>query len=290
MPKLRRHNLISHPKRTLQVYPKKIAKMVEIAKPDLTPSHLSVAKYGWVWPRKGWKRSGNDACHAGLRYGNGKGSTHIVNGIMTPYVPDKISLRFLEWLLNYSPYKDVFITKSPKTALRDKIIVASTEFPSNLVAGGLFASRAITEHYARIAKVWNGFLENGVHPDVAFMYAHKFSPDPFGISPMDWHVAIDGQQMPPGNVLNFLKNIRKDGLIYKDTGHYQNIHDTWKSPNKEGENIKIHAQFEPLIQELARGKNTKNPFDRGGVAKAIEPGLGYEAFGSLLKQGYKAYV
>ena len=91
-------------------------------------------------------------------------------------------------------------------------------------------------------------------------------------------------------MLNFLQNVRVDEPSYRETGTYRNIHNTWLVyrddivPNVTG-------RAPALMDELTKLNAPKNnPFDLRGKAKSVEPGVGFDAFSSLLKEGYKAYV
>ena len=118
--------------------------------------------------------STNQACHYGMRSFE-TGSIAVVSGLMKPHahkiLDEDEALAFLDYLLNRSPYSEVFITKSAHEALLHKMIVGKSSSPSNLLAAGLVASRRLWE-YAEVARVFVDLAKAGVDEDLAFYLAH----------------------------------------------------------------------------------------------------------------------
>ena len=289
---------------TEKAYPKGLSKALAKAGPILNVlKEEEIAHYGFAGVGGTYIHLHCGYCHAGLKLFDYDGHweandgmvkltkipKYVVNGILASRLPDEMNSPFLEWLLNYSPYSSVFLTKSPKTAMRDGYYVAYTDTPSNLLAGALIAGRSMNE-YTDIVVVWNELVKRGVHPNIAFAWAHLLGTEPFSLHTRCSHVAMDGRLIGDRYVLNFLQNVRVDEPSYRETGTYRNIHNTWLVyrddivPNVTG-------RAPALMDELTKLNAPKNnPFDLRGKAKSVEPGVGFDAFSSLLKEGYKAYV
>lgn len=119
--------------------------------------------------------STNQACHAGLQslY---TGSIAVISGLQPKYkgnlIDKKEGVAFLDWLLNRSPYSEVFVTKSAKGAIKNSCIIADSNYPSNLLAAGLVASRRLWE-YNEVVIVWHDLVKAGMNEDLAYWVAHK---------------------------------------------------------------------------------------------------------------------
>lgn len=158
--------------------------------------------------------SGNQACHYGL-HDFETGTLAIVSGLMKPqaaYVLDEDeALMFLDWLLNRSPYSEVFITKSPHEALLHKVIVSRTDVPSNLMAAGLVASRRLWE-YPEVARVFCDLVKAGVDEDLAFWLGHIARCSFNRSGNCDWnsskngHCSMNSHAFGPKAMVNWLSH------------------------------------------------------------------------------------
>lgn len=119
--------------------------------------------------------STNQACHAGLQSLD-TNSIAVISGLQSDYKGNLISkeegVAFLDWLLNRSPYSEVFVTKSAKDAIKNSCIIADSNYPSNLLAAGLVASRRLWE-YREIVIAWYDLVKAGMNEDLAYWVAHK---------------------------------------------------------------------------------------------------------------------
>lgn len=119
--------------------------------------------------------STNQACHAGLQSLH-IGSIAVISGLQPKYkgnlINKKEGVAFLDWLLNRSPYSEVFVTKSAKDAIKNSCIIADSNYPSNLLAAGLVASRRLWE-YSEIVIAWYDLVKAGMNEDLAYWVAHK---------------------------------------------------------------------------------------------------------------------
>ena len=221
----------------------------------------------------------NRYCHAGLTTEVEGKPKAILSSIQKLRVDERIGRTFIEWLTNHSPYQEAFLSKDAKKAFDDGVLVLRTDVPSNLMAGGAFASRAITE-YARIAKVWHGLVEAGCHPDVAFMYGHYFTngggaygtdaDGSLAISPISGHTAIDGHMVKDSSVVNFATGNRMDQGIYYKTNRYSQVNVTWNKPNLEADKLGVFKGISRVLADIGKVKKAKNtnPF---AIAADVEP-------------------
>lgn len=144
------------------------------------------ANFGAVLPKGRTKHEVGNVCHAHLGDNYNLGyqgalsvvslitvdrikQTRIAKGYTTPYY---------RWLLNVSPWADVFITKCPKEAM-SKGVILRTDVPSNLMNGALICSRYGWEGqgsgYAPKQQiyVWGELRKRGVDESLAFLVAHQ---------------------------------------------------------------------------------------------------------------------
>ena len=172
--------------------------------------------------------SSNQACHYGMKDFK-TGSIAVVSGLMKPalnILDEDEALIFLDYLLNRSPYSEVFITKSAHEALLHKMIVGKSSSPSNLLAAGLVASRRLWE-YVEVARVFVDLSKAGVNEDLAFYLAHiaRVSFDRSGNC--DWsgmkngHCSMDTGAFGKGSMINWLshKPVRLNKPYSKDVNY-----------------------------------------------------------------------
>src|SRR5690606_7904111 len=126
-----------------------------------------------------------DYCHAGLNSGHlhmVKDPVAVFNQVQKLRSGDDVASRYFEWLLNYSPFRSVFVTKSIRRVMSSNLIITDTETPANLMVGGLIATRLAWENYTengnfRSCILWDLIVQRGLHPNAAFVLAHLLNPD-----------------------------------------------------------------------------------------------------------------
>lgn len=272
-------------------------KHVEGMNKAATSYKRSVAYYDVLWDDKQIMHNGNTSCHAGLiiTHRNDAKPISVLNSVQNLLCDTSTARVFLEWLFNYSPYNMAFVTKDAEQALKDGIVITDCDVPANRLIGGLVAQRAITEHQ-HTADIWEGLVEHGVHPSIAFMYAHYFKgtkKEKIGIAPQEWHVAVDGnklQRCGERYMLNFLQSKAKDQETFKDKGKYTTISDFWQYPeNDEAKEYKVVSGIQGFFSELTATKTTANPFRAAekAVAMSVPFKEGIKAIAKYLSDGYK---
>lgn len=125
---------------------------------------------------------GNTACHAALNGGHPvKKPIAILNQLQEYRAGEDVARRFYEWLFNYSPFHNVFVTKSAKRALSERVVVASVKPCGDILVGGLIAARLVTEDHMqngnyRNGVMWHELVTRGVDPTLSFVISHALKP------------------------------------------------------------------------------------------------------------------
>ena len=227
---------------------------------------------------------GNTACHAGLSYPGTEKPVCVVNQIQTIVPEEPAAIRFYEWLLNFSPYRDAFITKNAKKAVEDHIIIADTKAPANIMVGGLMASRFATEPdygIARACTAWDRLVELGVHPNAAFALSHSLRVDEeyetIAIGEL-CHTALYTGMVREYNVHNYEYEDKGDGLDqtfwyllkdmpqvllppYREHLTYSKISATWHGPLDKMPKTGLRNVMQDAMERSRAGvKKTSNPF------------------------------
>lgn len=194
----------------------------------------------------------NTACHAGLNdreYGmpdNGDriAVIHSIQHCCTKPLLHEEKLKFLDWLLNRSPYCSVFVSKSAKSALKREVIICDADTPANLMAGGMVAARTLSE-YVTVVRVWFDLVNLGVNENLAFLVGHIIQTNRertyISFDALAGHCSIDGYNIGEEIVENFInsKPISLKGS-YKNQSNYSGLHVTW---HKGGHLDKSFTEF-----------------------------------------------
>lgn len=174
---------------------------------------------------------GNTACHAGLaEYGRNKapGLFAVVSAFMVNYggaygagsykdnTKEEIHM-FVHWLLNESPYSSAFVSKSANYAIKQKCVISNGYAPSNLMVGGLVASRRLWE-YSYVVRVFCELAKRGVNKDLAFLLAHlpsvqtkpKDNSELTWTNPLSGHTSLDMYKMSLEACRNFIEHKIQD--------------------------------------------------------------------------------
>lgn len=213
------------------------------------------------------------ACHAGMNRAYYKrpdkkkfAPKAVVNKIMPLLVSEEAAFAFYEWMLNYSPYADVWRSKSPRGVLRDGAAIARTDVPSNLLVGALIATRSLSEEYSKnymIGQTWYDLVSRGVHPNIAFPAAHTFGKNANGAFYWaNWcsHTTIHGNEFNT-IVLNFYNNTPIDlGEIWEKCLSFGSSNDVWMKVHKKTPNFHSLATEALANAKLVVKSDKVNPF------------------------------
>lgn len=121
------------------------------------------------------------ACHAALRRHAPRAQAigtlvnsyyfnlHLKNGEITR----RDALLYFDWLLNRSPWAEVFITKNSKFAIQYGVL-CRTDVPGNMLLSACTAIRYVIENpRPAIVALFNRFVSNGNDENTSFLLAHK---------------------------------------------------------------------------------------------------------------------
>lgn len=234
------------------------------------------------------KYCGNQACHAELNHSAVDDAKFIIHriqmecrdsnwGSMTPVPTKEMDRAFIRWLTMFSPWRKCFVIKGGKKCLKLGYLVVRTDLPHNLVCSALIAARLLTEYYVQV-KVWYHLVNNGVHPSVAFMFAHQvndFGDSYVSLSINNCHHPIDGCSFTRNHLVNFVTNnpVNANGYDSRDAlanaKRYTPIFNLWG-----GEKIgwvngfvyksKLREDALKICEGRRKGKQSSNPFKNLG--------------------------
>lgn len=173
---------------------------------------------------------------------------------------------YYEYLLNFSPYRNAFITKDAAKLMKDKVAILTTDVDSRLVGGAGITFRHPWEHWVGrrtrdSVNLWTKMVEAGVHPDFAFIISMHlvFNPNTseYSVAGSTGHHAI---QMPSEvQQLNFLNHKLSPQLqTFRQRGGYDLPSRIFNTP------VKKPLQFSNWLTNLIKGINQAgraiNPF------------------------------
>jgi hypothetical protein len=215
----------------------------------------------------------NHVCHANLA--QGRGYSVIISGLQdgTSYgenpgrvLPADTEFWFVDWLINRSPYSQVFIEKDAEEALKTRMLVASGDHPGNILGAAMVASRRLWE-YVFVAKAAHDLVKEGVNEDLAFYLGHlvrcKNVPKPD--DPTSWEGCANGHcSINPHNwgfqeLSNFLKHeVKSPNENYSKGGSYRYYDDMYGT----GPSVlhTIRKWFSDAKKGVKEVKNSTNPF------------------------------
>lgn len=194
---------------------------------------------------------------------------------------DKEFHLYYEWLFNFSPFRDAFITKDAAKTIDKGIIVVDTTIDSRIMIGGAISTRHPWENFAGYAaqmrpimRLWKKMVEEGMNPNYAFVLAFGLRTNDNGATWMITNSGFGHQVLPYSHYEDAANNYhhnfandrkRKDkSSIYRDDL-------TYNSPmhifglNVNGEHSNFHEWTKKHLQIAATGKAKKvNPFGGGG--------------------------
>lgn len=152
-----------------------------------------------------------------------------------------------EWLVNYSPYRDAFITKDFKEG-QELGLVIDIDIPANIMQGGLAATRMPHEFY-RQAMLWFDLVKEDIEPNLAYIIAQYVKPcrrnDKTYYTFDGWaigHGSLSDTCPRLESLLNFTRNKPINNQpAYRDTGMSRGVTGTWGPIGGQGE-VKRHFE------------------------------------------------
>jgi len=95
---------------------------------------------------------------------------YIVSYPQKGFVLEESNKTYIDYVLNRSPYCEVFYTKNIEEAIEGGVLI-NVDLPNNLVLGGMTALRTSWE-FPHLVSFFKELVENGVSEDIAFLGAH----------------------------------------------------------------------------------------------------------------------
>lgn len=142
----------------------------------------SYAKVG-AWVCHGWLSDYNLVNHIQpKKVVNQTGIKYVLSHVMKPHVSDDLLRRFIDWLVNRSPWAHLHIDKDVDSILKHGYVV-DADHSSSLITSGFIASRFVTESYTSDnevksrCKVFEELLNMGCSENEAFFFSHMYTSD-----------------------------------------------------------------------------------------------------------------
>lgn len=262
--------------------------------------HNQVAEYAFVGEDGSLWLADNTACHAEMGYpyrgyGHYCDSTidmrnYLYSSAKPPKVPmivgvvnlvqfqtgghqklierygDKIDIAFAEWMANFSPYAPAYALLDQQEIFDRGLYVLDASKTASHLVGGMIAARVISE-YVDIAATWYELVDRGVHPNVAFFFAHfwgsggKFAQ--LYNTGHNGHCAIDGSKTTEFTkcCINFITKDERllDPKPWNQALCYEKINAAWKGPRDRAPTF-VKKLNEALASAVEGGPKKKNPF------------------------------
>jgi hypothetical protein len=230
----------------------------------------------------------------------GFGMDYVISSVQKLRVSKEVAVKYYDWLANTSPYAEAFVTKDATQIIDEAMAIVTADVDGRIVVGGLMAARAISELH-RIPQVWYDLTEHGVHPNVAFVYAHILSTDEnrkslfLGVKGNSNHTALSVNSLEEygtmvgseGYYLNFMHGIHKKHPPLKEEEYDYVIQSHWNVPNdtKRTTLTLFRNWFRQL--ELKSVTNNNNPFSKVSKTKQLSYDEAIKAVSSYLIDEYK---
>jgi hypothetical protein len=151
----------------------------------------AVATIGWIGEKGEGQFHWDGYCHAQLTSGDwyiarleSKKLISVFSGIQKNKTDVKddhpeMERTFTEWLLFHSPFKEGLLKDEAASALEHRVLMGDVDKPSNLMGAALMSTRIFNEHPHSL-RMWWEFVKRGLHPSIAFAFAHKMYVDDKG--------------------------------------------------------------------------------------------------------------
>jgi hypothetical protein len=190
--------------------------------------HPGLALVAFVYEDGSYEFGTDTACHAQLN----EASEHGYRVAPLKYIQnfwnndsqfsreadEEVQLRYINWLVNESPYAEVFVIKDP-TEIIGKYYLIDASAPANLVVGACVCARFSWEAKNESAiNIWYKIVELGGNPNLAFAFAHVYrggnSQDklyPITCTPgYDSHNVVSFSNASFEKVSNFITNTQRN--------------------------------------------------------------------------------
>ena len=231
---------------------------------------------------------GTSTCGVGFR-------NDEIMGILLQVQPKPLDVNedayrhYIEWMLNYSPWRHAFVSKSVSKVLKDGVVLVDPEQPSNYMMSAMIGFRQCWENfsgnhqYKRINLWWD--IAQHVNPTIAFVTTHPFlvekSDSSIILGGVSGHASLQGTS-PNHNLLSFIKGKKKDSSrsfkLSKTYEKYGSLASIWTGVKKGP----IISDFVNETLKSTIGDKVKvNPFVKNESLSYSKPAV-VEAFVSAI--------
>lgn len=276
-------------------------KALEVAKATWKkkhPAHIgAIATIAWIDNEGGligthW----NGYCHAALSGSSyyvegdivtGKKLLSVFSGIqknMTPLKEEhpEMERTFIEWLLFHSPFKEGLLKDEAASTLEHRVLMGDVDKPANLMGAALMSTRIFNEHPATL-RMWWEFVKRGLHPNIAFAFAHKmyvndngyvneYVPSHTGCFNGQFKANMTAAVKQESYLLNFLRG-SYDNLAppYRSSrASATSSFRLWHHKNKDEKGVPLVSEVSSLLRKATETSlPSKNPFGKASTRVAI---------------------
>lgn len=189
-----------------------------------------------------WIYGEETQCHAQLNEAEGfdfdNEVKYVINFYHYPHegISREKQLRYINWLINESPYADVFIVKDPEEVI-DRFYTCRVDVPANMLVGALVCGRFLSEEKNNNAfPVWYRLATLRKDLNAAFAFSHVFRASSARtlfpiklVSGEDYHNLICFSQASVDTVRNFVTD-NKTNLEpnFNECWSYNRIENLWE--------------------------------------------------------------
>jgi hypothetical protein len=181
---------------------------------------------------------------------------------------------YIQWVLNYSPWRHIFVTKSINQALKKGVVIIDPSFPKNTVMDGMIALR----------QAWDNYYNQSRYQQIGLWWEliQKVNPLPAFAIISNLLYLKSGDQVAKGIVhsghspigiggsyITSLDNVVRGNLI--DTSNPFNeerFPEAWEVWNHGGKPSKLPKLVSEALEGMGKGKEKVNPFkisDTAGI-------------------------
>lgn len=171
------------------------------------------------------------ACHWDLKYWGGVDNPqYVLDYVMYSSIEEEYYKAFVDYIVNRSAYRYVFVEKDVDTIFSQKVNVVSTKFNVNLIAGALIALRGASE-FPNFVISWINFINQGFDEHVAYCLSFALVNKGVGVvkNNMCGHAALNYLTIKKKTIKAYIKHCKElqpDMLNQKmsEFNGYDNIH------------------------------------------------------------------
>lgn len=212
----------------------------------------------------------NNPCHNNINHvGIGGGEPlNIISGIQKNYrkFDAKLARPWLDYLINRSIWKDIYLNNDVDQVLKDSCVVIHTNTPACLLMQALVATRHSWE-YIPMMKAFSALVEGGCPEDMAILLAYLVSCNgddaSLKVGPGS-HKSLSPTYMTKPMIKSWLDHeVYDDTLaIYKGWGDYSDFSYKWSRSKDDDGKKYLNPYLQGRIDELntVKVKVNTNPF------------------------------